>query len=423
MAGCQAENTAGLAMRLLAVRSPARFMAVLAGTILVPGIAMAEVTCPPSYVSGTTPLPQCLQLIQNTAPGAQAAIFGAQQVGAQSNAVLLDRMTDLRQQTQTSLSQPLGYAGTVGEEALAYTKSRKPNDPISPRLVTKAPPAPTGPTVRPAVWLRGFGDFEDRNGSFSMLTPGGVALIDQGYRSAIGGVMGGGDLVISRLTSPSDALILGAMGGYINAQINVNAGRHRLEGGTFGGYGTYLSGAFFWDALVKVDLLGFSTSVPFMTPSADLTNFNVLSNIGYKFDLPSKWYVEPTVGIEYVQSKWTNQQIIATTFTTLDNAHMTRGRFGARIGTEWISNNVRIEPSVLLLGYYYFEATGATVQLGAAGGSIVLPTDQGKFRGEIQPGVNFFDLSSGWSGYVRGDFRFQEDLVGGGGKVGIRYQW
>ena len=63
------------------------------------------------------------------------------------------------------------------------------------------------------------------------------------------------------------------------------------------------------------------------------------------------------------------------------------------------------------------------MQLGAAGGSIVLPTDQGKFRGEIQASVNFFDLSSGWSGFVRGDVRFQEDLVGAGAKAGIRYQW
>jgi hypothetical protein len=27
------------------------------------------------------------------------------------------------------------------------------------------------------------------------------------------------------------------------------------------------------------------------------------------------------------------------------------------------------------------------------------------------------------SGFVRGDLRFGEDLIGGSGKAGIRYQW
>ena len=84
---------------------------------------------------------------------------------------------------------------------------------------------------------------------------------------------------------------------------------------------------------------------------------------------------------------------------------------------------MRVEPSVLLLGYYYFEADGATIALGTGGGSFVLPTDEHKFRGEVQASVNMFDLKSGVSGFVRGDLRFGDDLIGGGAKVGLRYQW
>jgi len=283
-----------------------------------------------------------------------------------------------------------------------------------------------GPTVRPAVWVRAFGDFEDRD--TTTLFTGNPALpltIQQGYRSTTWGVMGGADLVIGNLTSAADGLILGVLAGFSSADITVNSilGRERISGPSVGIYGTYFNGGFFVDALVKGDFLEFDTTVPTLPISADLTNFNVVSNIGYKFDLPSKWYIEPTAGIEYVRSDWSNQQFIATTFATLEDSHLLRGRFGARVGTEWISGTVRIEPSLLALAYYYFEATGATVSLGAAGGTIVLPTDEGKFRGELQASVNFFDLSSGWSGFVRGDVRFQDDLVGGGGKVGVRYQW
>ena len=60
--------------------------------------------------------------------------------------------------------------------------------------------------------------------------------------------------------------------------------------------------------------------------------------------------------------------------------------------------------------------------LGGSGG-LTLPTDEGEVYGEVQASVNFFDLSSGWSGFARADLRFREDLLGGGGKLGIRYQW
>ena len=54
---------------------------------------------------------------------------------------------------------------------------------------------------------------------------------------------------------------------------------------------------------------------------------------------------------------------------------------------------------------------------------ITFPSDEGKVFGEIQASVNFLDLTSGWSGFVRGDLRFGEDLFGGSGKAGIRYTW
>src|SRR6185503_1124284 len=93
-----ASDAGGTAFGLSGLQPLAWIAAGVVAAILSPGVALAQVTCPPSYVSGTTPLPQCLQLIRDTAPAAQAAIFGAQQTGTQSNAVVLDRMTSLRQQ-------------------------------------------------------------------------------------------------------------------------------------------------------------------------------------------------------------------------------------------------------------------------------------------------------------------------------------
>ncbi len=203
----------------------------------------------------------------------------------------------------------------------------------------------------------------------------------------------------------------------------MNGGRHELSGGTTGVYSTYFNGGFFLDATAKVDFLDLTTNVVGLPAGADVTNFSVLGNIGYKFDFANRWYLEPTVGVEYVTTDFSNQNVLPTTFAFLEDLHLLRGRAGVRVGTEWVSGNIRIEPSLLVLAYYYFEATGATISLGGTGGSIVLPTDEGKVRGELQAAVNFFNLSTGVSGFVRGDVRFADDLIGGAGRIGVRFQW
>jgi outer membrane autotransporter protein len=396
---------------------------VLSVGLFTAGTASAQVTCPPTEISGTRPLPGCVQIINNAAPAAQAAIFGAQGIATQSNQAAMDRLSEIRQLQQAAGTAPLAFANPT-DWTTAYAKVRKGADPISP--VLKAPPPPPAPAVRPAVWLRAFGDFENRdaNTAFTAAPIGTLFAFDQGYRQRTGGVLGGVDLLIKGLSSANDALILGALGGYLGSDVKMNVGTHHISGGTVGVYSTYVNGGFFLDAMAKADLLTFDTTALFLPLSADLTNWNLLSNVGYKFDLPSKWYIEPTAGIEYIRTDYSNQTVVASTFALLEDSHVLRGRFGARLGTEWITaNNIRVEPSVLLLGYYYFEATGASIALGSAGGSIILPTDEHKFRGEVQASVNLFDLSTGVSGFVRGDLRFGDDIIGGGGKVGLRYQW
>jgi hypothetical protein len=88
-----------------------------------------------------------------------------------------------------------------------------------------------------------------------------------------------------------------------------------------------------------------------------------------------------------------------------------------------VTNNIRIEPSVLPLVYYIANASGLETFTAGGPGVITFPSDEGKVFGEVQASVNFFDLNSGLSGFVRADLRFGEDLFGGSGKGGIRYTW
>src|SRR5262249_8296503 len=118
--------------------------------------------------------------------------------------------------------------------------------------------AAVGPTVRPAIWARAYGDVEDRRAQQASFTVDGVNFAtDLGYRQTMAGVMAGADAVISHFTSADDALVLGMLGASIDSNVNLQTSpvHQSFSGGTFGGYGTYLNGAWFADLMVKADLL------------------------------------------------------------------------------------------------------------------------------------------------------------------------
>ena len=95
----------------------------------------------------------------------------------------------------------------------------------------------------------------------------------------------------------------------------------------------------------------------------------------------------------------TNTALTSTTLA-LNNGSAVRAKVGARVGTEWISDGLRVEPSLVASAYSDVSVSNGALFVG--GGGISLPTDQGKVRGEIQGSVNFFDLRTGWSGFRPG---------------------
>ena len=118
-----------------------------------------------------------------------------------------------------------------------------------------------------------------------------------------------------------------------------------------------------------------------------------------------------------------NQQAALTaTSVPLRDGDALRGRIGARVGSEFVEGDIRVEPSVT--GFVYSVLTESGVS-GAVNGitGVTGLREQGKVRGEVQASVNFFNLKTGLSGFVRADYRIGGDLVGGGGRVGMRYQW
>jgi len=351
------------------------------------------------------------------------ALAAARTIAFTGATAILDRVTQLReekrqaQSTQPGVPQMLQYTGMNQYSALIS------KDPIAPNLVQPSP-APVS-NVRPAVFARAYGDFANRFGSGSVNFAGAAFARDFGYNQATGGLIAGSDVVISGLTSADDGLILGGFGGYTVASVDLNrsAGSQFYEGGTVGTYGTYLNGGFFADALFKVDLLGLDIRAPGVRQSTGLQNYNVLGNIGYRIPLPNSLYIEPTAGLEYVATNFNSNPALTLNTVPLRDGDTFRGRIGARLGTEFVENNIRVEPSITALVYEVFSQSGTGTPFFGGLATVTGLRDIANTRGEVQASINFFNLATGWSGFLRADYRVGNDFVGAGGRAGIRYQW
>jgi len=169
----------------------------------------------------------------------------------------------------------------------------------------------------------------------------------------------------------------------------------------------------------RVEVIGFnsiSSSV-----SGRMTDIVAAGNVGYRLAIPrtdAGWF-EPTAGFMYVHVTYSNS--VQTLGLTTGNALRLQG--GARIGADLFWNNVRVTPSLTGLVYSDVSVSGFVVPTAQEAFPVaVVPSDQGKVRGEGIAGLNF-DFGNGLTSFVQGQVRGGRDLIGAGGKGGLRYQW
>jgi len=269
------------------------------------------------------------------------------------------------------------------------------------------------PPSRPfAVWVTGFADHENRDSNLGFL---------DGRTSNTGGAIGGVDYTSNRVFSAQDAFVFGVLSGFTDARIKSADGLAKTDvsGPSVGVYGVYVSGGFSVDFNAKADFLDVDQTSILPTFSAGLTNYVTAANLNYKWYAPPSvgGWVEPTVGVVYTVSRWGDGQ------DALDG-HTIRVQGGLRVGQSFNWGGVTIEPSLTGLLYSDVVIDGGTV---AIVGLPVAPNDEGKLFEQAILKFNF-DLGKGLSSYVEGDVRHGSlgsgrEVVGAGGRVGVRYQW
>ena len=162
-------------------------------------------------------------------------------------------------------------------------------------------------------------------------------------------------------------------------------------------------------------------SQPRVRGSTNLINYGIVWNIQQKIFLSNASWIEPTAGLKYYIADYDSD----AAQLGLAEGHLLRMQAGARLGTQFLWNNVVVTP--ILTGLVYgdpivsgFAVTDA-VFLGTAGG-VASAATQGKVRGQGIGAVKF-DFGNGLSSFVQADIRGGSDYYGYGGRAGVRFVW
>jgi hypothetical protein len=366
----------------------------------------------------------------------------------------------------------------VSQPAPPVSSSRPSPSRQAPRVASravampvKAPPlVAVDPGYRFGVWAHAFGDYERRTDSAATtlfttipggIGPGGVfgpntiaqpIAIDMTQTATTGGVIGGADVTFRNLLTGNDGLIVGILAGYVSTDISLSgttrptapitdptvgtgssSGKIRVSGPSVGGYYTYFNGPFSSDTTVKADFLSISESFTEILAfnagvgnqlvtgagSANVTNFVSASNYQYRFPMAASVWVEPTVGYRYTNSSYDS----GAAALGLQDGYDWRVQGGARLGIESFWNSVHVTTTITGLAYSDVKIVGGPITSGAGGAfaGTILPSDEGKVRGEGIFTSNF-DFGRGFSTFVQGEVRGGSGLFGGGGRIGARLQ-
>ena len=127
---------------------------------------------------------------------------------------------------------------------------------------------------------------------------------------------------------------------------------------------------------------------------------------------------EPTIGLDYTESRFDNAAALGLT-----NGSTLRARGGATFGTlVAVNDSVALQPTLGLFAFSNLEVdngSGLSIDFNRIQ---AIQTDEGKVRGEVQASLTAI-FASGLSAFVRAETRFGDDLIGAAGRVGFRYQF
>lgn len=324
-------------------------------------------------------------------------------------------------------------------------------------------------SFRIGAWAQGFGDYEHRSGNrnsfINCCTDPSVVNLNNNIAPLLlqatsnlssGGFVGGIDGTKRGLWSGQDGVVFGLLGGYTWTNVSLSTSilsltpsktasgssstSAHINGPSLGGYLSYFNGPFANDFLIKNDflslnetqsqLLGFGACScfvpnvpPFVTPqsgsgSTNLNQLTLSDDLNYKIPLSGWMWIAPTAGLRYVNSTYSS----SAAALGLADGYIFRIQGGAKVGTDWLFNNVHVTPVLTGLVFSDVIVHGNNIQGGSFGRDAAILNDQGRVQGEGIAMVNL-DFGGGKSASVEGDIYGARGIFGAGGKATLRIVW
>jgi Autotransporter beta-domain len=228
----------------------------------------------------------------------------------------------------------------------------------------------------------------------------------------------------------------GIMAGAVNATANEllsGSGTSVKFDVPFAGvYGVMTHGPFFMDLEARHDWVNTHvTNVPANLNNAELKAHgdSVSGSVGYHFNLPNNWFVEPAAGFGLTQTQFdtlatnlgqTAQGIAAGTIS-FDSLFSFLVHGGARVGTSFVvADALVLQPFGTLSAWRELGGqSSATFTIGP----VADPLSLSRIGTFYQAGIGLSGqlLNTGFIGFVRGDFRWGDNLNGTAVVGGLRY--
>ncbi|WP_187972704.1 autotransporter outer membrane beta-barrel domain-containing protein [Aquibium microcysteis] len=326
------------------------------------------------------------ELVNDWGPGAQnapAIVTGAQQIFYDTVATVEDHI----------------YGGQFGQSGGGGAD-----------VVEMAPPAAAS-SPDGGIWGKVGGRWTERDRE---LTIGGVGVDGSSDQSTYS-VLAGADFI------PGDGFFrFGVFGGYVGSDMDFASDGSSVDysGGTVGAYGAYNDGAFYADLTAKADFLNADYRFGAMDVDADVFNYGVYGNIGYRMARGTA-FIEPLVSGAYVHTS-VDDVAAAGHSVSFDDGSSARLGAGVRVGAQFASAGGIITEAALLgrIWNEFGDDNTVTVSDGVTTATFTDGLD-GVF-GEVTGTLTFKSANSGWSGFISGTGQFGSDYQSYGANAGLR---
>jgi fibronectin-binding autotransporter adhesin len=271
-----------------------------------------------------------------------------------------------------------------------------------------------GPERR--LWGQLHGQVDNRDEDRNVAVVGGTALrYDLGYKQDHRGAQLGVDL------GNGGALTWGVTGGYLSSKLKYDGADEKVKYGVVnvGLYGSYKSGPFFANGLLKYDRYSIeaeSTALGY-SDKFKARGYGARLEAGVRLDM-SGLFVEPVASLAWQKTKIDDLKALGQ-LLDFDSQAGLRGKIGARFGGRHAlgSGSALVFYGGANLVHEFLGEDGLTLFSG--GTSEHVDNERIKSYGQGLLGLNFVSAGK-FSGFAEGNANLGGSYKGGGGRVGLR---